>query len=209
VSRSFPLTFTTMDPNPHVRQPLQSEDDPFQVSESLERLKLDEPTHDDPNPSTPTRSTPPSTQPKVSISDNTLQEVCQDLQRYIQPDASDKVILRSLNVVWISVNEALQEDPSLKTRLADKDEFRGNVEKYGEKQFIELLRDMAKKKNWGDLIENRASFLSSDLKPSDRVLSLAVFFNQTPSDESNPPKSEWSEVSKNGAQSSQGHRMFR
>jgi hypothetical protein len=149
-----------MDPNPHIRQPLQSEDDPFQVSESLERLKLDEPTHDDPNPSTPTRSTPPSTQPKVSISDNTLQEVCQDLQRYIQPDASDKVILRSLNVVWISVNEALQEDPSLKTRLADKDEFRGNVEKYGEKQFIELLRDMAKKKNWGDLLDNRTSFLS-------------------------------------------------
>ena len=199
-----------MDSNPHVRRPLQSEDEPSQVSESLGRLQLDEPTHDDhdPNPSTPTRPTGSSTQSRVSISDNTLQEVYQCLQRNIQPDDSDKVILRSLNVVWISVNEALKEDPTLKTRLADKDEFRGNVQKYGEKQFIDLLKDMVRKKNWRDLLENRMSFLSPNIKRSDRVVSIGVFLKQIPSDGSNPPESEWSEVSKIGAQSSKGQPTF-
>ena len=198
-----------MDSDPHVQQPLQSEDDPFQVSESLGRLQLHKSADDDTRPSTPTRSTLPSTQPKVSISDNTLQEVYQCLQRIIQPDDSDKVVLRALGTVWFNVNEALKEDPILKTRLADKDEFQKNVQKYGEKQFIDLLKDIAKKTNWGDLLENCTSSLSSDLKPSDRVLSLAVFLRQTPSDESNSPESKYSEVSKIGAQSSEGQPTFR
>jgi hypothetical protein len=162
LSRSFPLASTTMDPNSHVQRPLQSEDDPFQVSESLGRLQLDEPTHDDPNPAT--RSTLPSTQPKVSIPDRALRAMCKKLERNIQPGDDDDSIQDSLNTVRSIVDDALQEDPSLKTRLADKDEFRGNVQKYGEKQFIDLLKDMAKKKNWGDLLENRKCFISSDFK---------------------------------------------
>jgi hypothetical protein len=106
----------------------------------------------------------------------------------------------ALSHVWISVSKALKEDPILKTRLADEDEFQENVQKYGEKQFFDLLKDMAKKKNWRDLLENRTSFLSSGLQCSDRV--LGVFFKQIHSDESNHPNSMWSETSMNGAHSS-------
>jgi hypothetical protein len=160
VSHSFSLTSTTMDSNPHVRRQLQSEDDPFQVSESLGRLQLDEPANDNPSPSTPTRSTLPSMQPKTTIPDRALRVMCSILERSIEPDDDDDDIQYSLVTVWFNVNEALKEDPILKTRLADKGEFVENVEKYGEKQFIDLLKDMAKKKNWGDLLDNRTSFLS-------------------------------------------------
>jgi hypothetical protein len=86
--------------------------------------------------------------------------MCSILERSIEPDDDDDDIQYSLVTVWFNVNEALKEDPILKTRLADKGEFVENVEKYGEKQFIDLLKDMAKKKNWGDLLDNRTSFLS-------------------------------------------------
>jgi len=124
--------------------------------------------------------------------------MCKKLERLIQPgDDNDSI----LDDVWTYVNKALKEDPILKARLADEGEFQENVQKYGEKQFIDLLKDMAKKKNWEDLLENRTSFLSSDLSAL-IVLSIGVFLKQIPSDESNPPKSKWSELSKNGAQSS-------
>jgi hypothetical protein len=77
--------------------------------------------------------------------------------------------------VWFYVNKALKEDPILKTRLADKDKFQENVKSKGEEKFIELLKDMAKKKNWQDLLENGTSSLSSGLKPSNRGLSQDVF----------------------------------
>jgi hypothetical protein len=63
----------------------------------------------------------------------------------------------------------------MKPRLADEDGFKKNVQTYGEKQFIDLLKDMAKKKNWQDLLENGTSSLSSGLKPSNRGLSQDVF----------------------------------
>jgi hypothetical protein len=85
----------------------------------------------------------------------------QRLQRSVQPDDSDKDIQDSLIIIWFNVSKALKEDPILKARLAEEDEFQENVQKYGEKQFFDLLKDMAKKKNWGDLLENSTSFLSS------------------------------------------------
>ena len=191
-----------MDSDPHVRQPFQPEDDPFQVSESLGRLQLDKSADDDRRPSTPTRPVLPSTQPDVSIPDGAFRSLCKHLERNIQPGDDDDSIRDSLGTIWFNVSKALKEDTILKPRLADEDEFQKNVQKYGEKQFIDLLKDIAKKKNWRDLLENCTSSLSSHLKPSDRVLSLAVFFKQTPSDESNSPESKYSEVSKIGAQSS-------
>jgi len=86
--------------------------------------------------------------------------MCKKLELNIQPGDDDDSILGD---VWTYVNKALKEDPILKTRLADEGEFQENVQKYGEKQFIDLLKDMAKKKNWGDLLEHRTSILSSDL----------------------------------------------
>ena len=126
--------------------------------------------------------------------------MCQQFERLIQPDDDDDRIKNSLNAVWFLVNGALKTDPVLKMRLANQDEFQENVKNKGEEQFINLLKDMAEKKNWRDLLENRTFFLSSDLKRSHRVVSLAVFFEQFPSDESNSHGLRWSEASKNGAQ---------
>ena len=108
-----------MDLNSHARRPLQSEDDPFQVSESLGRLQLDEPA-DDTNPSTPTKSTLPSTQLKVSVPDKTLQVVCKQLEHNIQPDGDDESILESLDIVWVKVHRALKEVQNLGSRRADQ-----------------------------------------------------------------------------------------
>jgi hypothetical protein len=158
-----------MDSNPHVRQLSQSEDDPLQVSESLGQLQLADSAEDVTSPSTPTRSTLPSTQRKVSIPERALRVLCNTLERQIQPGDDDDRIQDSLDTVWINVHKALKEDSILKPRLADEDEFKKNVQTYGEKQFIDLLKDMAKMKHWGDLLENRTSFLSSDINRSDRV----------------------------------------
>jgi len=113
--------------------------------------------------------------------------VCERLQRYIQPDDSDKAILGSLGTIWVNVNKALKEDPILKMRLADQDKFEENVKSKGEEKFIVLLKDMAKKKNWQDLLENGTSFLSSGLTPFNHGLFPDVFlkpeepaWNRTP-----------------------------
>jgi hypothetical protein len=164
-----------MDSNPHVRQLSRSEDDPFQVSESLGQLQLADSAEDVTSPSTPTRSTLPSTQRKVSIPERALRVVCNTLERLIQPGDDDDRIQDSLETVWCNVHKALKEDSIMKPRLADEDGFKKNVQTYGEKQFIDLLKDMAKKKNWQDLLENGTSSLSSGLKPSNRGLSQDVF----------------------------------
>ncbi|KAI0248394.1 hypothetical protein BJV78DRAFT_1354923 [Lactifluus subvellereus] len=43
---------------------------------------------------------------------------------------------------------------TLSGRLANINQFRANVKRKGEQQFIDLLRDMARKKSWQDLLEN-------------------------------------------------------
>jgi hypothetical protein len=104
--------------------------------------------------------------------------MCKQLERNIQPDDDDDSIQDSLGNVWVNVNKALKEDPILKARLADQNEFQENIKNEGEGKFIELLKDMAKKKNWRDLLENGPSFLPPDLKRSNRGLSPDVFLKQ-------------------------------
>ena len=189
-----------MDSNPHGRQPLQSED---QVSESLGRLQLDELADDDTNPSRPTKSTPPSTRPKVSIPDQDFQQVCRRLERNLQPDDDDDSIRNSLDIVWFKVYNALEEDQNLRSRRADQKEFEENVKKHGKEKFIDLLREMAKNKNWRDLLEHGTSFLVSDFNRSNRTLSPDVFLK--------PAEPEWSltPASMNGAQLSYNPRPLR
>jgi hypothetical protein len=43
----------------------------------------------------------------------------------------------------MGVHDALEQDPELKQQLASRDEFRANVTKKGEKNFIDSLRAMA------------------------------------------------------------------
>ena len=80
--------------------------------------------------------------------------MCETLGRLVRPDDDDAKIRYSLRCVWITVEEALSEDPEVIERLANRDEFKANVEYVGEKKVIELLRDTAKKGSWLDIIEH-------------------------------------------------------
>jgi hypothetical protein len=93
-----------------------------------------------------------------------------------------------LDFVWVAVRDALQEDPNLKARLANENQFKENVKKKDEQQFINLLRDIAKKESWRDLLQNGTSFLYFELKCSqaDRVLSPEVFLNNNFVDPTQP-----------------------
>ena len=144
-----------MDSTPHTRRPLQSEGDPLQVSEPLGQLQLDEPADDGTNLSTPTRSALPSSQSRFHISDKSRQELCEELELVIESSCDDARLRGSLKHVWLAVFNALFRESIPSTRLADLNGFKENVQKNGEEQFFDLLKDIAKKKNWGDLLENR------------------------------------------------------
>jgi hypothetical protein len=161
-------------------------------------MQVDDTADNNENPTTPTRPTPPSTQSTICISEQTIQKMCKYLERYIRTDDDDDWIRQSLVNIFVTVREALQEDPKLKARLANEAQFKENVKKEGEQQFINLLRDIAKKESWRDLLQNGTSFLYFDLKCSDRVLSPDVFLNSNFAD---PAKRKWrlSEASEIGA----------
>jgi hypothetical protein len=163
-------------------------------------MQVDDPADNNDNPSTPTRPTPPSTQSTICISEQTIQEMCENLELFshIIKTGDDARIRRSLGHVWFTVRRALQEDPNLKARLASEDQFKENVKQNDEQQFIDLLRDIAKKQSWRDLLQNGTSFLYFDLKCSDRVLSPDLFLNK---DFVDPTQPQWSlsEASEIGA----------
>ncbi len=152
-------------------------------------MQVEDPADNNENPSTPTRPTPPSTQSTNCISEQTIQKMCKHLERHIRTDDNDDWIRQSLGHVFVAVRNALAEDPNRKARLASEDQFKENVKKEGEQQFINLLRDIAKKESWRDLLQNGTSFLYFDLKCSDRVLSPEVFLNNNFVD---PTQPQWS-----------------
>jgi hypothetical protein len=119
-----------------------------------------------------------SARPTICISEQTIQKMCKNLERLIRTDDDDDCVLEFLDYVFFAVRNALQEDPNRKARLANEDQFKENVKKEGEQQFINLLRDIAKKGSWRDLLPNRTSFSYFNLKCSDRVLSPDVFLNK-------------------------------
>jgi len=124
--------------------------------------------------------------------------MCENLDRIIRPGDDDARIRRSLRHVFVAVCDALAEDPNRKARLANRDQFGENVKQNDEQQFINLLRDIAKKESWRDLLQNGTSFLYFELKCSDRVLSPDVFLNKNFVDPTQP-KWRLSEASEIGA----------
>jgi hypothetical protein len=159
--------------NPHARRPSRPENDPFQVGESLGRLRLDELADDDTNPSTPQKSTLPSTQLNVSISDEALQALGEELELVIQSSHDNTRIQRSLKYVWFTVHNALEDDPDLSTCRASQKEFLQNLKEKGEQQFFDLLRDVVERKSWRDLLQSSTSFHSFHPR-----LSLSSFYLQ-------------------------------
>jgi hypothetical protein len=147
---------------------------------------------------------PPSTPLKVSMPDKTLQRMYKQLEDEIQPgfDNDDEDAQEVLDYVWIVIHHTLSKllkDQMLGTHLADLAEFRENLKKAGKKKFINLLKDIAKRKSWWELLKNSTSFVLFDLKQSDCILSPDLFFMH---DHPVPPRPMWglSNASKAGAQ---------
>jgi hypothetical protein len=109
---------------------------------------------------------------------------------------SDK---KRLEYVFLTVKQALFDDPKTENYLASPEEFLQNVRQKGETEFIDLLKDMAEKKSWRDLLENGTSFLSSTLERSDHLLSPDVFRKRVP-ESLNQPQWSLSPASQDGAQ---------
>ena len=141
------------------------------------------------NPSTPPRHT--------CIPDEAIQKACERLGLNVRPDHDDEHIEQSLDVVRAIVRGALLQDPDVRPRLASEDEYRSNVKHMGEKQFIDILRDLAKTNSWRNLLEN-GTFLSP-FGPCTLILFciLDVFLKKGPVESS---QSRWieSEDSVNG-----------
>jgi len=117
------------------------------------------------DPSTSQRGSP-SQKRLANIPKQAVEKASKFLRRIISPDDDDDddEILNALNHVWLRVQEALEQDPKVKNRLASKDEFRDSVRRNGEKKFIDSLRTMAVNsdtqgaKAWDDLFEDGTSF---------------------------------------------------
>jgi hypothetical protein len=191
----------------------------------LRTMDSDRPTDGHTNSTTPDGSELLSTLPMPSLPEKTLQALYNRLNSYYlhanedegedkdkdgngdedededeDKDKDDKQIF--LGFIWAAVNNTLKKDTNLEEHLANQEEYRGNIEKGGEEQFIDLLKDMVRKKDWRDIVTNSVSFLSSLLKCCDHVLSPGVFYRQ--------PEPEWSMAlaSRTGAQSSHIRCMF-
>jgi hypothetical protein len=107
-----------------------------------------------PCPSNLLASTSPPQQPTLYLPEEAIRMACQKLERIILPDDEDDDIRERLDSVWISVHRALSQRPDLKGAIADEEEFKANVNRRGEERFIALLRHMARKKSWRDLLDN-------------------------------------------------------
>jgi hypothetical protein len=158
---------STMFLNPHAWQLLQSGDDVFEGAP----MQVEDPADNNKNPFM-------SVRPTICISEQTIQKMCKQVECAIRPDDDDDWIHQSLGHVFLALCDPLQEDLNRKARLANEDQLKENINKAGEQQFINLLKDIAKKKSWQDLLQNGTSFLYFDLKCSDCVLSPDVFLNK-------------------------------
>jgi hypothetical protein len=114
-------------------------------------MEVDDPI---PDPSIPVGSTSLPERPKFDLPDQALREACNILERKIDPDDEDDLILDSL---WFFVHRALSQYPELSGALANKEEFGANVKRQGQKEFIELVKDLARRKCWRDLLDNGIS----------------------------------------------------
>jgi hypothetical protein len=97
-------------------------------------MEVEDSVHD---PFIPEASTSLPERPKFDLPDQALREACNILERKIDPDDEDNLIMDS---VWFFVHKVLSQYPELSGALANKEEFGANVKRQGLKEFIELLK---------------------------------------------------------------------
>ena len=166
-------------------------------------MQVDEVVDNLANPSTPMKlgSVSPMVQSGICIPDKILRRMYENLERFFKADdeyddMEDGEVEQCLVFILISVKPAFTK---MKKYLPSSEEFLQNVRQDGEKAFFGLLKDMAKKKSWRDLLENGISFLSSTLERSGHLLSPDVFRKRNPE---RLNQSQWSlsPASQDGAQ---------
>ncbi|KAK2463965.1 hypothetical protein APHAL10511_004016 [Amanita phalloides] len=68
------------------------------------------------------------------------------------PNVDERYFLqKSLQFIWVSVQTAFDQDPTLTGRLANLDEFRNNVER-DEERFLNLLKDARRTNSWEEFL---------------------------------------------------------
>ncbi|KAK2460395.1 hypothetical protein APHAL10511_007560 [Amanita phalloides] len=82
------------------------------------------------------------------------------LEAYIL-DGSNDDIKEILDSIYTSAQLALSQDPKLRHRLANRVEYRANINFIGENHVVELLRKTAKEKTWETLL-NHSVFLKRE-----------------------------------------------
>ncbi len=115
------------------------------------------------DPSTPQGGSP-SQKRLANIPKQAVEKASKLLRKNISPKDDDDEITDALIYVWFGVKDTLKQDPKLKKYLASEEEFRDNVTRKGEKNFIDSLRAMAANSDtqgseaWEDLFEDGTSF---------------------------------------------------
>ena len=111
--------------------------------------------HDDPvsDPSVQLDHTStPSVKPlRLDIPDQAIREASKFLERKIDLDDPDVLIL---NLLLLVVHTTLSQYPEIGGSIVNQEEFHANVKRQGEKEFLELVKDSARRKSWRDLLHN-------------------------------------------------------
>ena len=109
--------------------------------------------HDDPvsGPSVQLEHTPSVNPLKLDIPDQAILEASNFLERKIDLDDPDDLIL---GILWQLVHRTLSQYPKISGSIANQEEFNANVKRQGEEEFLERVRDSARRNSWGDLLHS-------------------------------------------------------
>jgi hypothetical protein len=88
---------------------------------------------------------------KLDIPDQAIQEVSELLERKIVPEDPNDMFLWE---IWLFVYATLSRCPELSGVIANREEYDDNVKRQGEEEFLELVRDSARRNSWRDLLRN-------------------------------------------------------
>jgi hypothetical protein len=88
------------------------------------------------------------------MTEQAFKKECNRLQRSVFPEDDDDEIKGALKLVWAIVSTALEDKNDLEGHLATFEQFLDNVERKGEREFIDSLRDMARRRALHELFQN-------------------------------------------------------
>jgi hypothetical protein len=91
---------------------------------------------------------------KLDIPDQAIREASKKLERHIDLDDKDDLILHQL---WLNAHWTLSQYPRISESIANEEEFKAKVKRQGKEEFLELVKDSARRNSWRDLLHNGIS----------------------------------------------------